>query len=247
MCNIPILPVTGDINPDDFGSAFNHTNESAHPGYYQVFLERYNINAELTSTLRCGYHKYTYRAGENKKLILNLAISNERVRDWKVEQDGDNAFKGYQAAGEKFYFYAIASQKIKNLEQLKKTGREVSVVNFEDSDSSVLEIKLGISLVSVENAKMNLEAELAGKSFEQVKDEASKKWEALLSKIKVAGGTERQKKLFYSCLYRSFLWPALRSDVNGDFLDESRKVANKGFQYYTLPSYGMIIGTNLFC
>jgi putative alpha-1,2-mannosidase len=54
LCNIPILPATGEINPDDFGSAFSHKNETAHPGYYQVFLERYNINAELTSTLRCG-------------------------------------------------------------------------------------------------------------------------------------------------------------------------------------------------
>ena len=236
LCNIPILPATGEINPDDFSSTFNHTNESAHPGYYQVFLERYDINAELTSTLRCGFHKYTYKAGENKKLILNLAVSNERVRDWKLEQEGDQVLQGYQVAGEKFYFYAITSQKIKKIQQLKNTGREISVVDFEESSSPVLEVKLGISLVSVENAKTNLQKELSRKSFNQVKKEASKTWEALLSKIKVTGGTERQKELFYSCLYRSFLWPALRSDVNGDFLDESRKIVNKGFQYYTLPS-----------
>ena len=236
LCNIPILPATGDINPDDFGSTFSHTNESAHPGYYQVFLERYGINAELTSTLRCGFHKYTYQAGRNKKLIVNLAISNERVRDWKIEPESDIAFKGYQATSEKVYFYAISSQKIKNIESLKNTGREISVVNFEDSDNHVLEIKLGLSFVSTENARLNLEAELAGKSFDQVKEEALKTWETLLSKIQVTGGTERQKGLFYSCLYRSFLWPALRSDVNGEFLDGSGKIVNKHFQYYTLPS-----------
>jgi predicted alpha-1,2-mannosidase len=236
LCNIPILPVTGEVNPDDFGSTFNHTNESASPGYYQVHLERYDINAELTSTLRCGYHKYTYKAGENKKLVVNLAVSNERIRDWKIEQAGENAFEGYQTASEKVYFYAIANQKIKNIESLQNTGKEISIVNFADSDNSVLEVKIGLSFVSAENAMMNLEKELAGKSFDQVKNEASKTWETLLSKIQVAGGTERQKGLFYSCLYRSFLWPALRSDVNGDFLDESGKVVNKGFQYYTLPS-----------
>lgn len=236
LCNIPILPATGDINPDDFGSTFNHTNESAHPGYYQVFLERYGINAELTTTLRCGYHKYTYKAGENKKLIVNLAVSNERIRDRKIEQEGDYAFQGFQTASEKIYFYAIASQKIINIESLKGTGREISVINFADSDTPVLEIRLGLSFVSTENAKMNLEKELAGKSFDQVKREASKTWGNLLSKIQVTGGTERQTELFYSCLYRSFLWPALRSDVNGDFLDQSGKVVNKGFQYYTLPS-----------
>ncbi|HTV62322.1 MAG TPA: GH92 family glycosyl hydrolase [Verrucomicrobiae bacterium] len=236
LCNIPILPATGDINPDDFGSTFNHTNESAHPGYYQVFLERYGINAELTTTLRCGYHKYTYKPGENKKLIINLAVSNERIRDWKIEQEGDHALQGFQTASEKVYFYAIASQKIKNIESLKGTRREISVVNFADSDNPVLEIKIGLSFVSTENARMNLKKELSGKSFDRVKKEASKTWENLLSKIQVTGGTERQKGLFYSCLYRSFLWPALRSDVNGDFFDESGKVVNKGFQYYTLPS-----------
>jgi predicted alpha-1,2-mannosidase len=236
LCNLPILPATGDIDPDDFGSTFNHTNESAHPGYYQVFLERYGINAELTTTLRCGYHKYTYKAGEHQKLIVNLAVSNERVRDWAIELEGDHAFKGYQTANEKVYFYAVANQTITNLEFLQNLGRKISVVNFAGSDNPVLEIKLALSFVSTENARLNLETELAGKSFDQVKTEATQTWETLLSKIQVTGGTERQRGLFYSCLYRSFLWPALRSDVNGDFLDESGKVVNKHFQYYTLPS-----------
>lgn len=236
LCNIPILPVTGEVNPDDFGSGFNHLNESAHPGYYQVYLQRYGINAELTSTLRCGYHKYTYKTGENKKLVVNLAVSNERIRDWKIEQAEGNAFDGYQTASEKVYFYAIVNQKIEDIESKRNNGKEVSVVNFADSPDRVLEVKIGLSFVSIENAKMNLEKELAGKTFAEVKNEATSTWETLLSKIQVAGGTERQKGLFYSCLYRSFLWPALRSDVNGDFFDASGKVVNKGFQYYTLPS-----------
>jgi predicted alpha-1,2-mannosidase len=236
LCNIPILPITGDVNSDDFGSSFSHTNESAHPGYYQVFLERYNINAELTSTLRCGYHKYTYQGGQAKRLVVNLEVSNERVTDWELEREGDHAFKGFQNAREKVFFYATANHKIKNLGGLKDKDDNVSVVDFADSDNPVLEIKLGLSFVSTDNARKNLEAELAGKSFDQVKEEAAKTWETLLSKIQVSGGTERQKGLFYSCLYRSFLWPALRSDVNGEFLDEGGKVVKKNFQYYTIPS-----------
>lgn len=235
LCHIPILPVTGEVDPNDFGSAFSHKNESAQPGYYQVLLERYNINAELTTTPRCGYHKYSYQAGQDKKLVVNLAVSNERVRDWKIEQDGDNAIKGFQQAGEKVYFYAIANHKINNLATLKGKKDDLSVVDFAAS-TNTLEIKLGLSFVSTENAKENLEKELAGKSFAQVRADASKAWEELLSKIKVSGGTERQKGIFYSCLYRSFLWPALRSDVNGQFLDEGRKVVKKDFQYYTIPS-----------
>jgi predicted alpha-1,2-mannosidase len=235
LCHIPILPVTGEVDPDDFGSPFGHKTESASPGYYQVLLERYGINAELTTTLRCGYHKYTYKPGEAKKLVVNLAVSNERVTDWKIEQDGENAFKGFQDTRGKVFFYAVANHKIKDIATLKGKQHDISVVNFTDADQP-LEIKIGISFTSAENAKLNLEEELAGKSFAQVREAATKTWEALLSKIQVTGGTKRQKGLFYSCLYRSFLWPALRSDVNGEFLDDGRKIVRKDFAYYTIPS-----------
>src|ERR1035437_9211809 len=236
LCNIPVLPATGVLNPDDFGSAFNHKNESAHPGYYQVYLDRYHINAELTSTLRTGFHRYTYRSGLHQELIVNLAKSNENVTDWKIDQAGDTAVKGFQnTRSEKVYFYAVVNHPIKAIEELKKPGSGLFVLGFGDAQGP-LEFKIGLSYVSTDNAKQNLEQELAGKSFDQVKAEASETWEKLLSKIQVTGGTERQKELFYSCLYRSFLWPALRSDVNGEFLDQDKHVVKKNFRYYTLPS-----------
>jgi predicted alpha-1,2-mannosidase len=235
LCHIPLLPVTGNISPDDFCSAYSHKNESAHPGYYQVFLERYNINVELTSTLRCGYHKYTFKAGQSKKLIADLSISNERVRSWEIEQEGKNVFKGFQQTGEKMYFYAVANHIIKSIDSLRKDAKKISVINFVD-ESKPLELQIGFSFVNIKNAKENLEKELLGKSFSQVRKEATETWETLLSKIKVSGGTERQKGIFYSTLYRSFLWPALRSDINGDFTDLKGNVVNKGFNYYTEPS-----------
>ncbi len=235
LCHVPLLPVTGIVSPDNYSSAYSHKNESAHPGYYQVFLERYSVNAELTSTLRCAYHKYTFREGESKKLIADLSKSNEKVRSWEIKQDGDNVFRGFQQTGEKIYFYAVTNHKIKNIESLKENEKEISVVNFID-EAKPLEIKIGFSFVSIKNAKDNLEKEMLAKSFAQVKKEAAETWEALLSKIKVTGGTERQKGIFYSTLYRSFLWPALRSDANGDFTDLKGNVVNKGFNYYTEPS-----------
>ncbi len=235
LCNIPILPATGNVNPDDFASAFSHTNESAHPGYYQVLLQRYGINAELTTTLRCGYHRYTFPAGAEEKLIVNLAKSNERVTDWHIEADGDFAFKGSQHTREEVFFYAVANHKIKKIEHRTGDSGDIALVSFENTNGP-LEIKIGLSFVSRENAKMNLEKELGDKSFDDVKAAASRTWEKLLGKVQVTGGTERQKTLFYSCLYRSFLWPALRSDVNGEFLDEAGNIVKKDFQYYTLPS-----------
>ncbi len=235
LCNIPLMPATGNITPDDYGSAFSHNNETAHPGYYQVYLQRYGINAELTSTLRCAFHKYTFPDGQSKKLVADLATSNEKVKSWEIHQDGGHAFSGLQQTGETMYFYATSNQGIKDIETLKKGAKEISVVDFVDAPGP-LELQIGFSFVSVANAKQNLQKEMLGKSFAQVRGEATQTWETLLSKIKVSGGTERQRGIFYSCLYRSFLWPALRSDANGDFVDESGKVVNKGFRYYTLPS-----------
>jgi predicted alpha-1,2-mannosidase len=235
LCYLPILPASGVVDPNDFGSQFDHKNESASPGYYQVFLERCKINAELTTTLRCGFHRYTFTDAQDKKLVVNLDVSNERVSDWRIDPSGDHAFQGFQEAREKVYFYAVANQKLKGIRVLEGRQHDVPLVNFEGTNH-VLEIKIGCSYVSIKNAKENLEAEIAEKTFEQVKEDAAKTWEDMLSKIQVTGGTERQKGLFYSCLYRSFMWPALRSDVNGEFTDERGQAVKKNFRYYTVPS-----------
>lgn len=235
LCNIPLLPVTGKVSANDFGSAFSHTNESAHPGYYQVFLKRYGINAELTSTLHGGFHKYTFPKDKEKKLIVDLAQSNENVRGWKIDQLGNKAFGGYQKTGDTIFFYAQTNIAINRIDSLKGNSKTVSIVRFADSPQP-LEIRIGLSFVSMENAKENMDKELVGKSFKQIRNEASVTWEKLLSKIKIKGGTEKQRMLFYSSLYRSFLWPALRSDVNGEFRDAADHIVKKDFRYYTLPS-----------
>ncbi len=235
LCHVPLMPVTGDFAPDDFSSPFSHKNESARPGYYQVQLGRYAINAELTSTLRCGFHRYTFAAGKPRKVVADLTTANENVRGWEINPQGENGFQGFQHAGEKIYFYAVSNHPVKGIELLKNDKKKVSVIDFADSPDP-LELRIGFSFTSIANAKENLEKEIAAKTFDQVKDEARQTWEKLLSKIKVTGGTARQKGIFYSCLYRSFLWPALRSDSNGDFTDRTNKVVNKGFHYYTDPS-----------
>ncbi len=238
LLHIPLLPVTGNITPGDYCSPFNHQNESARPGYYQVFLERYRVNAELTSTLRCGYHKYTFQPGDDKKLLADMKRSNNQVQDWTIKKQDDHTFTGFQSGEGTMFFYAVSNYEIDNIQQVKDDKHEVSIVNFKDSKGKKpLELKIGFSFVSIENAKLNLEKEMINKSFDQVGREADQTWEKLLSNITVSGRTDREKGLFYSCLYRSFLWPALRSDVNGEYLDAKNNVVNNGFRYYTDPSF----------
>ncbi len=238
LLHVPMLPVVGKVSPSDYCSPFSHENETAHPGYYQVYLNRYGVNVELTSTLRCAYHKYTYRKDDDKALLVDIRRSNNAVTEWNIEKSGEKVLTGYQAGEGKIYFYGITNYPIADVTMEKDDKHEVAIVRFVDSKGTQpLEMKIGFSFVSVENAKMNLEQEMLNKDFAQVAREADNTWEKLLSKIKVSGGTDREKNLFYSCLYNSFKWPALRSDVNFDYTDIQGNVVNNGFNYYTNPSF----------
>ncbi|MDR0728804.1 MAG: GH92 family glycosyl hydrolase [Prevotellaceae bacterium] len=239
LCHIPLLPVVGAVTPTDYASGYSHTREEAYPGYYRVFLDRYRVETELTATLRCAYHRHTFAPDDEKTLLADLSVSNERVRDWAITQDGDHAFAGYQHTGEKIYFYAEASHPIRSIDSLRDGRRAITLIRFANDDSRqpTLELKIGFSFVSTANAKANLAAEIASKNFADIRREAADTWETLLSKIRVDGGSDRQRRLFYSCLYRAFLWPALRSDINGEFTDATGTVVNPGFCYYTDPSF----------
>ena len=198
LMELPILPVTGDFTADDFASGFSHERESARPGYYQVYLDRYGVNAELTSTLRAGYHRYTFNENDPKRLLVNVGHNQGKVRHWNIEKVADNAFAGNQGG---FHFYAVTSLPIDSiaiLDSAKEGETPVAVVDFANNTSAdPLEVKIGASYVSIDNAKENLETEMLAKDFTTVQNEADRAWEDLLSKIKVEGSTDRYRRLFY--------------------------------------------------
>ncbi|QEH39584.1 GH92 family glycosyl hydrolase [Chitinophaga sp. XS-30] len=235
LCNIPVLPLS---NPGEkFGSRFSHQRESASPGFYQVYLDDYGVNVKLTSTLRCGYHQYEYQRNTGRQILFDLARANNRVSNWNIKQDGRSAVEGFQQTGERIYFYAMLNTEIERLEQKAEGQRNgFAIIHLADAQTGPVELKIGLSFVSIANAKENLLQEIGQRSFNAVRQEANEKWETLLSSIQVRGGTHKQREMFYSCLYRSFLWPALRSDVNGEFTGADRKVAKADFNYYTEPS-----------
>lgn len=238
LLHLPFMPACGEFSPDDYASAFSHENESARPGYYQVFLERYGINAEFTTTLRCGFHKYSFPEGSRKQLILDIYNANNKVRSCDVKQCGPNALGGYQFAEGRMCFYAESNYRIESLEKVQGKKHQYYLVTFADGDDNQpLELRAGFSFVSEENARENFEAEISGREFDQIRTAADKTWEELLSRIEVEGGTPRQKNLFYSCLYRTFLWPVLRSDVNGEYINGKFQVAQSHTSCnYTTPS-----------
>ncbi len=220
--HVPMIAYAGDIGPDDYASPFSHERESAAPGYYSVFLERGGIEAEVTSTLRAAVHRYR---GRDMGLLLDLQRANDRVRRWSISQQGSNSFSGWQQGGETVFFWAETSAPIESISHLRGKGaRRLTIVDF-SRKSDVLEVRIGFSFTSVENARENLRAEVGQKSFDEVRVRADDEWNAMLGKIRVEGGTDRQRGLFYTTLYRSMLWPALRSDVGSD----SRVYTNPSF------------------
>tara|TARA_R110002020_G_scaffold63170_1_gene168621 strand:+ start:16189 stop:18438 length:2250 start_codon:yes stop_codon:yes gene_type:complete len=238
LCNIPVLPLSPKAE-FPFSSTFDHADEKASPAYYGVQLKEYGVQVRLSSTLRCGIHEYTYADTTGRRILFDLGRSNNRVSDWTVEQIGTDALSGYQQMGrhgDKIYFYASLDQSITAME-IKDKGKSegYAIITLEDGDTPVT-LRIGLSFVSVKNAAENLQKEIGNDDLDAIHRKGEDTWEALLSKIQVSGGSEREKQLFYSSFYRSFLWPALRSDANGEFTDEEGNTQNKGFDYYTLPS-----------
>ena len=253
LLHLPILPVTkeGKPTPISYRSLFRHTEEEAHPGYYRVFLDRYKVKVELTSTLHCGYHRYTYRDGDERQVLIDIARSNNQPRRWELRRAMENnAIEGFQDGEGRIYFYAELSEDIESLEEVggqtsegnsfrgRQQGLPVGMIRLKEPKANrPLELKIGFSFVSIENAKENLEAELAGKTFEQVRQDADKVWNEVLGHIQVEGGTEADKKMLYSTLYRVFLFPHLRSDVNGEYRNDRGEVVKADFRFYTNPSF----------
>lgn len=254
LLHLPILPITeeGNPTPQSYASPYHHTQEEAHPGYYRVFLDRYNVNVELTTTLRCGYHRYTFEKVKGEKvkrgILVDIARSNNMPRRWEIKQAGARAFEGFQDGEGRIFFYGELSEDIESVAEEggssnfnprgRNFNRPVAKVKLKKPEGSKpLELKIGFSFVSIENAKENLKAELSGKSFEEVRQNADKLWEDILGHIQVEGGTEADKRMLYSTFYRTFLFPHLRTDVNGEYRSDSGEVVKGDFNYYTNPSF----------
>lgn len=221
-----------------YESEFSHKQESASPGYYQVDLLKDNIKAELTATERAGFHRYAFPLGAQANVIIDLDHSlnkgswSTRIINSQIRQIDEYTLSGYRlitgwAKLRKVYFYIRFSKPIKGNDtfdgnRLYTDNKIVngsglrSVFNFGQQDSVPLLAKVGLSGVSIENARQNLDAEIKDWDFDYVVQQAGEKWEKELQKIQVEA-TELQKEIFYTALYHTHIQPNIVSDVNGDY------------------------------
>jgi predicted alpha-1,2-mannosidase len=245
--NILIMPAIGKpaANFEEYKSTYK--DEIASPGYYHTFLNKPFVETEVSATTRSTLSKYTFTKSSDSALIVfdlyrNMTASKDayiRINS-STEVEGWNANGGLcgQGSSQKVYFIAVFSKPAlsfgttdgfavhaKNKEEKGKLSGAFFRFNVENGENIL--VKIGISFISNENARLNLNAEQPGWDFDRVKENARLEWEKQLSKIKVEGGTEDQKTIFYTALYHALIHPSIYNDVNGEYLSMGTKQVRK--------------------
>jgi len=253
--NFPTLPLNGEltVSPDSILNLnIDISNEKGIAGYYKATVQK-NILAEFTVTERTGMAQYTF-APETKKgtVIIGGGIAGTPVNMATTVITGPNTCEGFSDGGDfcgipapyKIYFVAefngnvISSGTWKN-EKLKPgtsfaEGKHSGLYfTFDVKSQKTIQYKIGISYVSIENARENLKAENPGWSFEEIKSEATNKWNYYLGKIEVKGGNEDRITQFYTHLYRALIHPSVCSDVNGEYMGADFKIHRSTRKHYT--------------
>ena len=203
----------------DYASDFDHDFETATPYYYSVDLLTWKIKAELTVTSRAELYRFTFPADPQAHLVFSLendaevsAVGNHSIEGSR-RIPGPDETPGDANAQTRQYFYAEVSKPFASLKTWnggdlsdsgKQAGKQVGIVaDFAVSGGEQVEVRVGLSYISADQARRNLEHEIPNWGFGQVKSRAREVWREALNKIKVEGGTERQRTIFYTALYRS--------------------------------------------
>lgn len=231
--DVSLLPMT---NPSQREVKFSHRAEYVRPGYYSVMLAS-GIRVELTATQRVAFHRYSFPADATKGYIaLNLAqgIGWDKMTSCKFKQESDKTITGFRmsegwAKDQRVYFVAEFSEPVK----LEENERDTIGIFSVASTSQPLLVKVGISAVSVENARENLQQELPGWNFASVVSKANADWNRELSKIAIKTQDERAKRIFYTALYHTMIAPSVFSDVNGEYRGADGKTHKGDFTDYT--------------
>lgn len=235
--------VPGELdNPDGgYRSRFDKKDEIAKPGYYSVLLKDYGVKAELTAMKRVGFHRYTYPKSDQSNLIFDIGNKqgeSGEVKDAEVQYFEDGRVEGYvvtspvyvniyqKGADVRMYFSAVLDEKptqvgtfVKdkvNPGKQKENGVGAGLyLTFATEDQEAVEVKIGLSYTSIENARFNRENEAAGATFADAKEKAVDVWNESLGRITVDGGKEADKVKFYTGLFHALLGRGLASDANG--------------------------------
>jgi len=232
-------------------SKFSHKYEDASPGYYEVLLDDNDINVALTTTARCGMHKYVFNRSGKNKIMIDLQYRDE-VTYSKITFENDSTISGIRyskawATNQKFYFVIKLSRPIKHkfiylddaLQQDSKTaiGTNLKAVLFLPDTTSTILLKVGMSATGIEDARKNLDFEIPHWDFKKVLLQTTEAWNKELGRIEYTAGSNEDNIIFYSALYHCMIVPTIFSNVDNSYLGRDfEKHFAKDFDYYTVFS-----------
>lgn len=230
-----VMPVTLQSTNNsifkDYYSKFNHKTEIITPGYHQLFLDRYQIKAELTSTKRVGFHRYYFNKKSSSPAILfnlNGQLGPSKMAKGYI-QLSDNPAKilgkvtnlptRRRPKSCTVFFSAHFNAPVKDVVKDSITGNYLII--FKDIPNDELLLKLAVSYTSENNAEINLQHELPHWNFDKIVTEAQEEWNQLLGRIEVEGGTPEQQRRFYTDLWHSLQGRRIINDINGAYPDNT--------------------------
>lgn len=255
MGNFPTFPVKGKLrmSPDDIISyRINLLEEKGHAGYYQAKVQD-DIKAELSVTERTGMARYEYPTNESfGTVIIGAGVAATNTENATVVITSANTCEGYAEGGTfcgyptpyKVYFVAEfdtnaievgtwKDDKIREKSVFAEGKNSGVFFTFDVSKNKVIQYKIGVSYVSVENARENLRAENSAWNFDVIKNQAEIKWNKYLGKIEVEGTNPERITQFYTHLYRALIHPNVCSDTNGEYMGADFKVHKSKSKHYT--------------
>jgi predicted alpha-1,2-mannosidase len=252
--DILLMPTTGKVKWSNkkYSSCFKKENEKAKVGYYSVFLDKPKVKVELTATTRTGLHKYTFPKSSSANIIIDLT-HRDRVKQGEVNIVGNNEINGMRlstewANNQYVYFVVQFSKPFKKAVIAKADVAEINsthdtgcllkaAATFETTEGEVIYAKVGISAVSVEGARANLNAEQPAFDFEKTVADAAAAWNKELGKIDAESKDEKLLRTFYTALYHAMTPPNIYNDVDGKYRGRDLQIhETKNFNYYTVFS-----------
>lgn len=218
---------------------FKHEAENVHPGYYSVQLTDPNVLVELTATERCGFHRYTFKNGAKAQLALDLSqcIGWDKLNDCLLTQESATRLTGFRrsngwAADRRIYFSIDFSQPV-TVHRLDSMERVV--LSVADNTKPLL-VKVALSPVSIDKAKLNMQAELAGWDFDAAVKSADEAWNRELARIEIQTNDRTKKRVFYTAMYHLMTSCSKFNDVDREYRGADGKVHKADFTNYTTLS-----------
>ena len=218
---------------------FKHEAEKVHPGYYSLQLTDPNVFVELTATERCGFHRYTFKDGAKAQLALDLSqcIGWDKLNDCLLTQESATRLTGFRrsngwAADRRIYFSIDFSQPV-TVHRLDSMERVV--VSVADNTKPLL-VKVALSPVSIDKAKLNMQAEMAGWDFDATVKAADDAWNRELARIQIQTNDQTKKRVFYTAMYHLMTSCSKFNDVDREYRGADGKVHKADFTNYTTLS-----------